>query len=262
LSRPALPDADRVAWLMARVAATEIMPRFRKLDSGDVSRKAQGELVTVADVAAERALTSGLAELSPEAAVIGEEAYAADPGILDRLTGEAPVWLVDPIDGTANFASGVTTFAVMVAFVWHGETLAGWIYDPIADRSVWAMRGEGAWRDGRRLEIAAVPEGGLGIGNRQLARKISGRSDFFRSTFGLRCVGHEYVALASGAAHFALYNRLLPWDHAAGVLIHSESGGFNARLDRSPYDPRQTTGGLLLAPDPASWQAVRSALPT
>jgi fructose-1,6-bisphosphatase/inositol monophosphatase family enzyme len=260
-------DSESVRRLIVEVAESEIMPRFEKLESGDISEKSPGDVVTVADIASEHRLTAALRDLLPGSLVVGEEAVAADPAVLALLDGEDPVWVVDPIDGTANFASGIPMFAVMVALIRRGETLAAWIHDPVKRVTATAMAGEGAWCEGRRLRVASgsAPDNMSGtlkmrFGNRRLARRLGARSHLVGSVFDFRCAGHEYLALSSGKAHFALYNRLYPWDHAPGQLIHREAGGFSARLDGSPYTPRETGGGLLLTPDAASWQALHDIL--
>jgi fructose-1,6-bisphosphatase/inositol monophosphatase family enzyme len=262
-----LVDSDKVRRLIVEVAESEVMPRFEKLESGDVTEKGPGDFVTIADVASERRLTPALRDLLPGSLVVGEEAVAADPAVLALLEGADPVWVVDPIDGTANFASGIPMFAIMVALIRRGETLAAWIHDPVKGVTASAAAGEGAWLAGKRMSVApaGAPDSmsgalSLRFGNRQLARRIGGRSNLVGSVFNFRCAGHEYLALAGGKAHFALYNRLYPWDHAPGQLIHREAGGFSARLDGSPYTPRETGGGLLLTPDAASWQALHDVL--
>jgi fructose-1,6-bisphosphatase/inositol monophosphatase family enzyme len=262
-----LIDSEKVRRLIVEVAEEEVMPRFEKLETGDISEKSPGDFVTVADVASERRLTPGLRDLLPGSLVVGEEAAAADAAVLDLLAGDDPVWVVDPIDGTANFAAGIPIFAIMVGLVRRGETLAAWIHDPVKQSTTAALAGEGAWCADRRLTVAPGSTPGsmsgalsLRFGNRQLARRIGGRSNLVGSVFNFRCAGHEYLALASGKAHFAFYNRLFPWDHAPGQLIHREAGGFSARLDGSPYTPRETGGGLLLTPDAASWQALHAVL--
>ena len=80
------------------------------------------------------------------------------------------------------------------------------------------------------------------------------------SQIGYRCAAHEYRLIASGHAHFALYNKLMPWDHLAGVLIHQEAGGHAARLDGSAYRSSHLDGGLLIAPDKDSWSELKQAL--
>jgi fructose-1,6-bisphosphatase/inositol monophosphatase family enzyme len=256
-----LPDADKVGRIIAEIAAAEIMPYFEKLGHGDVTEKGPGDLVTVADVAAEKQLSAALAALLPGSLVVGEEGVAADSSVLDVLAGETPVWLIDPIDGTANFAGGIPLFAVMVALVRDGKAMMGWIHDPVSRRTATAASGEGAWLDGTRLTVAATTGSpGARLGNRRLARLTAGKTDLVETVFNYRCAGHEYIALASGAAQFAYYNRLFPWDHAPGELLHREAGGIAARLDGTPYVPRGVETGLLLAHDEATWTALRDAL--
>jgi fructose-1,6-bisphosphatase/inositol monophosphatase family enzyme len=258
---PMLPGADAVGRIVSEIAATVVMPYFAALGQGDIREKAPGDLVTVADVAAEKHLTAALTGLLPGSLVVGEEAAAADPAVLGALAGDELVWLVDPIDGTINFAAGSPLFAVMVALVRRGQTVMGLIHDPVRRSTAVAETGGGAWQDGRRLSVsAATPEAGPRFGNRRLARRLAGKSDAIDVAFDYRCAGHEYIALASGAVQFVLYNRLHPWDHAAGSLLHREAGGFGARLDGSPYCPRDTANGLLLAPDQASWNELHRAL--
>lgn len=263
-----LPDIDRVTALIREVAESEILPRFRHLAAEDVREKGPGDLVTVADEAAERELTRRLCDIVPGALVIGEEAVAADRSILDRLRGAAPVWIIDPIDGTLNFTHGQPTFAVIVAYVEKGETLAGWIHDPCDRRTATAVKGEGAWLDGsrRRVTPPAPPSAMHGaLYTRVFAEPDRRRLEQRAGRLGnaitpLGCAAHEYLRLLDGAAHFALYHQLMPWDHAAGTLMHAEAGGWHAKLDGSRYAPTELTGGLLLAPDAESWHALHSLL--
>ena len=90
--------------------------------------------------------------------------------------------------------------------------------------------------------------------------KIAGRTERLGSVFQLRCAGQEYLALVRGQSHFSLYHRLMPWDHAAGQLLHGEAGGYSARLDGSTYRPIHVDGGLLLTPDRASWEMIHGVL--
>ena len=136
---PPLPDPSHVSRIIRDVASREILPRFRNLGSGQVAQKSHArDLVTIADTEAERCLTELLRPLASGSAVVGEEGAAADCAILARLGEDAPVWLLDPVDGTMNYVSGTACFAVIVAYCAGGETLAGWIHDPIADSMVWA----------------------------------------------------------------------------------------------------------------------------
>lgn len=101
-------DPEAVAAIIREVARDEVLPRYKTLEAHEVRSKSHpGDLVTAADEAAELALAARLRDLLPGSVVVGEEGTAANPGLLDRLTEDAPVWVLDPIDGTRNFAHGV-----------------------------------------------------------------------------------------------------------------------------------------------------------
>ena len=139
------------------MAQTEIMPRFRRLGADDVRSKI-GPLdpVTVADEAAERALNAGFKELFPGDDVMGEEAASADPALLQRLQAPGRVWIIDPIDGTANYAAGLPLFGVMAALVEEDRVLAGFIYDPMGDDTRRGDRRRRRLDGGARTARAAV----------------------------------------------------------------------------------------------------------
>src|SRR5215510_12614816 len=123
-------DAGRVAELMRETAAAELLPRFRALAKEDIRMKGPGDVVTIADVASEQRLASGLARILPGVPVVGEEAVEQDAGLIALIgrPGES-CWIVDPLDGTSNFAAGRDTFAMIVCLVHDRETVAGWILD-------------------------------------------------------------------------------------------------------------------------------------
>ena len=109
--------------LMRDVAERIIMPRHQALKATEIIEKADDDLVTIADREAELALAEGLAKLVPEAAIVGEEAVHADPSVMDRLSGAC--WIIDPIDGTSNFASGKGHFGIMIALAEGGAARPG-----------------------------------------------------------------------------------------------------------------------------------------
>jgi fructose-1,6-bisphosphatase/inositol monophosphatase family enzyme len=265
-----LPDVDAVGDAIREVAATEIMPRFGRLDDTEIWKKPAGGTVTAADTASEKRLGSALAGLLPGSVILGEEGAEADPAVFARLAGADPVWIVDPLDGTSNFAAGKQPFTMIVALAIAGEIRAGWIFDPNADAMVMASLGGGAWLDGERISLAtptapAAMSGSLG----GRLRRIDAVRVSFASVSNAACCGFEYLSLARGDMHFAHYRRLKPWDHAAGLLIHGEAGGFAAFLDGTGYDPAHPAppvpgvlknGGLLVAPDEGSWSDVAAIL--
>src|SRR5262249_56051720 len=122
--------------------------------------------VRVADEAGEATVGRGRTGRRRGSLGLGEEAAAAEPQLLDRLFGEQPVWVVDPIDGTGNFAAGRPAFAVMVALIRSDDVMAGWIHDPIGRRTAVAAAGEGAWIGERPLKAPPAPRAGRGMGGR------------------------------------------------------------------------------------------------
>ncbi|MFI7191567.1 inositol monophosphatase family protein [Nocardia nova] len=259
---------DEVTRVLVNAAELAIKPRFRSLVEGDVTEKAPGDPVTVADREAEQLISKGLREIL-NIPVVGEEAVADNPSLLAALDGDA-CWLVDPVDGTSNFVAGHRDYAVMAALVGKGEPVAGWIFLPESDRRYVTQRGSGAFRNGVRLrrpsppaEIerlrGAAPTKRLDDGGRAHLRAISRRVSSLGT--GTLSAGVNYTRLVDGDFDFVLYQRSMPWDHAAGTLLLAETGGTSVRPDGTLY--RVTTNPndqLLNAADPMSCEAVRSAI--
>jgi fructose-1,6-bisphosphatase/inositol monophosphatase family enzyme len=264
---------ESLGELLKEVSEREILPRFRRLSAGDIISKATpsdpDDLVTVADREAEAFLTERLPKLLPGSLVVGEEAAAKTPSVLNALDGDHPVWLVDPVDGTKNFASGVGPFGVMVALVERGESLLSGIYLPLEHELYLARRGSGATLNGERL--TARPAGSaLFTGTlytrfmpQKVIESLNPRPENVRFAESPQCAAFEYARLARGDRDFALYYRLFPWDHVPGALLVREAGGV-ARRPGEPgvgdYGARDKQPLLLVAPDEARWQAVWRAL--
>jgi len=266
-------DVERLADLLRRAAKAEILPRFRRLAGGDIRSKSEPtDLVTEADEAAERMIRAELQEIAPDALFIGEESVAADPDLLGKLAHADFAVVVDPVDGTFNFASGIPAFGVMASVVWKGETVAGLIYDPMGDDWVMAEKGAGAFLrrpDGETValsvatprpigEMVGMASPGYFFGEDR--ERILGNLAKVRFFANYRCSAHEYRTFAGGHVQFVLYNKLMPWDHLAGTLIAVEAGGHVARFDGSRYLPSHVDGGLLVATDVDSWHMLRSEI--
>lgn len=269
-------DEKQIDWLsglLAEAAIQEIMPRFRRLGEGDIREKTSpADLVTEADVNAERLITAQLKQRFPGAVIVGEEACSDDPRLLDGLGDADLAFTIDPVDGTFNFASGVPLFGVMLAVVSKGETVAGIIHDPVGKDWIVAVKGGGAHirhanGETTKVQVASPADVSQMTGSvswqyvaEPLRSRLARNHTKFLSQIGYRCAAHEYRIIASGGAHFAAYNKLMPWDHLPGALIHQEAGGYLARWDGSDYLPSHTGGGLLIAPDKESWRAIQDAL--
>ena len=258
---------EAVDEAIREVSASIVMPRFRNLSTDDVREKGPGDYVTIADLESELALTQKLVRIVPDTLVVGEEAATKDPAVVAQLERDEPVWVIDPIDGTANFATGYTPFAVMVALVHHKVTVAGWIYLPATGVMATAVLGGGASLDGEAQVIEPIDDPGSmhGIfhiprsGVRRVRAEILG--SLLRTHHRIRCAGADYVDLLMGRTQVALFNRMTPWDHAAGMLMHAEAGGVGRKLDGSRYIPVMQNDAVLLAPDVASWTKIRDKLP-
>lgn len=260
---------DEVNDLIREVAATIVLPRFRRLQDGEVQAKSPGDVVTVADHEAEQALTEGLTRLLPGSLVVGEEAVAADPRVLQRVADDGQVWIVDPVDGTNNFAAGKTPFAIMVALLRGGEPAAAWILDVVDDRMTVAEAGSGAYIEGVRVKTRTDDPGPRSlhgvVAQKYLPEDLRTRSAanahrLAGVTAGHHCAGYEYPAVATDEQQFALFWRVLPWDHVPGSLILREAGGTALHLDGSDYHPVDSERGLLVAPNREVWHTVRDTL--
>ncbi|MEM7490278.1 MAG: inositol monophosphatase [Pseudomonadota bacterium] len=265
-----LTDKETAAIIDATraVVAAEILPRFRNLGQDDIDEKATfDDLVTVADTAAEAALTARIHDILPGDIVIGEEAVSADKALLDGV-GAGRVTIIDPIDGTWNFAHGIANYGVIVAVVEDGETVWGLLYDPSFDDWIETRRGGGTWfvRGGSRRRLTVDPgpapldrlRGNVGDYNfaQPLRPALAATTPRFRRSGSLGASLHEYRALCLGASDFVLNAGLHVWDHAAGVLALEEAGGVARLIDGTPYRPTLRTGRLLTARSAPIWDEL------
>ncbi|WCE00526.1 inositol monophosphatase [Streptomyces sp. HUAS 31] len=235
-----------------KAAAAEIMPRFRQLAEHEIDQKSgPHDLVTDADRLAERYLTGALSSLLPGSVVVGEEAVHADPASYEAIRGDAPVWIIDPVDGTRQFVNGDTGFCTLVALARHGVLLASWTYAPARDQLATAVRGQGAHLDGVRLWSGA-PEPGRDL---EIATSHPDYTtdDQKRGLLGLwtdgvaprSCgsAGLEYLAVARGELDGVAFSWEAAWDHAAGILLVEEAGGAHPTRTGEPF---RITGGNAL----------------
>ena len=256
---------------MREVSKTLIKPRFRQLTDNEIKEKSPGDFVTIVDLEAEKHLKERLTSLVPGSLVVGEEEVESNPKILERLNGNAPVWLLDPLDGTGNFAHGRKPFAMIVAYCVRRETQMGWIHDVVTGETIWAAKGQGCWAGDKRLKLRGPPllKDMRGSLSKYFAMRLKATPGSPQSTRRLRCVGRDYIDLVLGNLDFARYSYCLkPWDHAAGVLMHSEAGGHNHLIkEGGPYHPdlmpAQAVANdevMLLAPDMNTIEVIASML--
>lgn len=243
------------------VAKQEILPRFRTLSEDAIETKSGfDDLVTEADLAAEKAMTEQFQKLIPHALVVGEEAVAEDEAVLNKLDTDALVIIIDPIDGTWNYANGIAAFGVLIAVSFKGETLFGLLYDVVNDDWIEASKGEGAWyvkpnESRRRLLLSASPadEKLVGIYSPFLFKDLEQRKQAamaqtrYARIMALRCSCHEYRTFLGNNIDFFISPKPNSWDHAAGILAIQESGGAVAMHDGSKYSPSIRKGMIVVA---------------
>lgn len=259
---------EAVCRLMKKVSDEEILTRFRNLKETEVHYKEPGEFVTAADIASEKALSSGLLELYPNALITGEEDIADNPSRLDELLQADCGFLIDPIDGTNNFIKGNERFAVMIVKLKLGKVMASWIYLPASDIITYALKGQGAYLNNKKItlknrktdlgdligaaHINRMPKEVRARANKKLKVIKENRPGF--------CAGYDYVSLLRGKKDFSVYYRTLIWDHLPGSMIYQEAGGYVLGLDELPYTPKNEGTGLLCASSKEMWHKINNTL--
>ncbi|MFE9437269.1 inositol monophosphatase family protein [Streptomyces sp. NPDC006640] len=241
-----------VEEVIRRAAAAEIMPRFRQLAAHEIDQKSgPHDLVTDADRKAEEFLTEALTALLPGSVVVGEEAVHADPASYGAIGGTAPVWIVDPVDGTRQFVHGDSGFCTLVALVLDGVVHASWTFAPAREEFATAIRGRGAVLDGVPLRSGS-PEPGRDL-DIAMSHPDYTTEDQKRALLGLRSegvvarpcgsAGLEYLAVARGELDATAFSWEAAWDHAAGLLLVEEAGGAHRTVGGEPF---RVTGGNAL----------------
>jgi myo-inositol-1(or 4)-monophosphatase len=227
----------------------------------EANHKANLELVTEYDVRSERLVIEAIRQAFPKDAILAEESGQSGAGDLR--------WLIDPLDGTTNFAHGLPIFCVSIAFARGNEPLLGVIFDPTRDELFQASAGGGAWLNGRRLRVsreASLAESLLVTGfpydiltnpnnNLDHFAAFAKRSRAVRR-LGSAALDLAYVAAARFEGHWEL--RLSPWDFAAGILLVREAGGMVTRTDGGPDVFAEPTS--LLATNGLVHQAMLAVL--
>ncbi|GAA5185613.1 inositol monophosphatase family protein [Niveibacterium umoris] len=233
---PQFARARALESVVREIAREVTMPRYLKAGR---QHKSDGSSLTEADGATQRALAERLVELI-EAPILGEEMSSEQQRAIWEQ-GAKGLWVIDPIDGTTNFANGIPIFGLSVGFLVDGHTEFGVVYNPIADEAFYAARGAGAWLNGQRLPLRQPPT--------TLAASVAG-ADFKRippalaahlavnpPCYSLRNFGSsalEWCFVAAGRLDVYVHGGQMLWDYAAGRLLVEESGGASSALDGGP----------------------------
>ena len=255
-------ELAEVETIIRSVNEKAVLPRFRSLSDSDVAMKGPMDPVTIADREAEDLLRERLTAFLPGSVVVGEEAVSEDASVLDALTGSAPVWIIDPIDGTRNFIAGSGRFSTLVALAVDGVLQASWSYAPVLGRIGTALAGHGARVDGVPARVAAAGGPDTPALPITTSHPVWWPHGYGRGVDALRAAeldvryfdacGVEYLDLAIGARSAMVLTWEHCWDHAAGILLVTEAGGHVAALGGAPV---RIAGGNAL-PFVASTDAV------
>lgn len=269
---PVLSKAQRsaVVNIVRRASKAEVLPRFRALSSADITTKSRADdLVTVADTATEAMITRALQIAFPSALIVGEEASTKDASLLGKIADAPMAFIIDPIDGTWNFAHGLGVFGIIVAVTRFGRPAFGMIYDPLQDD--WAIADDqGPAEMQRPYGAPTVLKSSLGKSTDAMnghvplslfpadkKAQVAAALTSFAHTEALRSSAHEYRQLAQGHSDFIITALLHPWDHAAGALICQQAGCHVEMLAGGDYSAAVQEGHLLVASDKSSWNKVK-----
>jgi myo-inositol-1(or 4)-monophosphatase len=255
-----------VARRAAETGADALRRHFGQLER--IREKgAAGNLVTEADLAAERAVLAVLEQETPTISVLAEESgRRGGPG--GSPTQKVLEWCVDPLDGTTNYAHGYPFFGTSVGLGWGGLPLLGALAVPVMDELYWAAPGLGAWCNGRQLQVSACERLAdallvTGFAYDRIHRLDNNYAEFAWFTHrshGVRRAGAAALDLAyvaAGRVDGYWERGLAPWDLVAGVVLVEQAGGLVSAYDGSPLD---LDSGRVIACAPALQQQLIDGL--
>ena len=258
-----LPKLKLLEDIIRQVCKEEILPRFNRVG---YEVKADGSLLTEADLSADRRIAEALADLYPEIAFLSEEMDQAEQQHL--LTTSEKLWCLDPLDGTSNFAAGIPLFATSLALFVRGEVQIGISYDPLRDEMFSALKGQGAWLNGERLRCHssdfALDKSVAIVDFKRLKPDLLQRllnNAPYKSQRNLGSCVLEWAWMAANRGHLYLHGGMKLWDLAAGSLILSEAGGYSCTLQGDEvFQPTMSPRSVLISPDKNLFKAWKDFL--
>ncbi|NOX10108.1 MAG: inositol monophosphatase family protein [Gammaproteobacteria bacterium] len=236
-------DLDLLKEIVIRAAREELLPHF-----ADVQRnlKADGSFVTAVDLAMQARITDELKQHYPNTAMLGEEMSADEQQAL--LENSESLWCLDPLDGTSNFAVGIPYYSVSLGLIEKGVPTLGIIYDPTRDECFVAARGQGAFINGRPLQVGTVDlpmsKCTALVDYKRLSPELAFNLVSLRPFSSQRSFGSialDWCWLAASRVHLYLHGEQRLWDYVAGHLIFSEAGGHSSTLAGEPVYARTLT---------------------
>lgn len=259
-----LPDIDVLKKIIRETAKEEILPRFNRTD---YSIKDDGSIVTEADLAADNRIRKSLMAAYPEIAFLSEEMELEEQEALLRSSSQ--LWIIDPLDGTSNFAAGLPLFATSLALIVNGEVQIGISYDVMRDEMFSAVKGQGAYLNDQPLKCKASEfslERSIAITDfkrlkpKLLARLLKDKP--YRSQRNIGASVLEWVWMAASRGQIYLHGGMKLWDLAAGSLIVSEADGHSSTIEgEEVFKLTMTPRSVVISPDKdlfKQWQSYVS----
>lgn len=259
-------DIHQITDVMKKVAAQEILPRFKRLKNTDIQTKSSPtDMVTIADIETEKSLSSHLKEIFPAAIIGGEESIADNPELENKILNADIGFLIDPIDGTNNFIKGNERFAMMLVALEKGKTIASWIYLPLFDKMAVAEKGKGCYIEGQKITMSSdiIPTSDLrGACHTKrmqpdLQNTVNANLSKIKENCPAYCAGYDYICLLEGKIDFSVYGNTLPWDHLPGAFMVNQAGGTAQQLDGQDYSALRQGNGILSTSNNAMWQKIQ-----
>ncbi len=230
--------------------------------------KADGSIVTEADLAMQQALTEALAERYPGVSMLGEELSEAIQ--LEVIQSAQDYWCLDPVDGTTNFHATMPLFSVSLGLISQGEIVLGIVYDPSRQEFFGALKGQGFWIDGERATRPEQPET---LGNciafidfKRLSNEMSTslvQDTPYKSQRNIGTCALEWAWLAAGRANLLLHGRESIWDYTAGVIMLQEAGGKCETVEAEPiFKQTLVPRSVIAASNPGLFEQWASRIRT
>lgn len=259
MSNPNYDYADLVAVQeIIRDAVTSNLDIHYSCSTADY--KADGSIVTEADLAMQQALTLALAERYPDVAMLGEE--LCEETQLEVIQSEQDYWCLDPVDGTTNFHATMPLFSVSLGLVSRGKVILGIVYDPSRKEFFGAVRGQGFWLNG---EPVTRPDQPQTLGNciafidfKRLSNAMGTslvQQTPYKSQRNIGTCALEWAWLAAGRANLLLHGRQSIWDYSAGALLLQEAGGASETFyDEPVFKQTLTPRSVIAASNPGLFE--------
>lgn len=230
-------DTKQLSSIIRNTAIEELLPRFAQVKE---SQKADGSLLTEADIAVQKKLHFELQNLDPEILFLSEEMTESEQRHILEKSNHA-VWVLDPLDGTTNFAAGIPYYAISLALIRNGETVLGLVYDPERDECFAAEKDLSVTLNGEKLHLnnskILLNDAVACIDLKRLPEAMAIKlvvEHPFRSQRSFGGVALDWCWLAAGRFDIYLHGKQNIWDYAAGLLIFHESGGLSCSDDGTP----------------------------